>query len=134
MRGDALYRIIGGMVLVAFAIAVPVVKFHDAADLGAALSGNVMLIVGCLAIGLLGVLVSVSGARYLKRIGMMTDLIVRMVEEQSRVVTTEIAEGVGLHEVDVRERIEEMIHNRTIPTGTRITYVGGEKIVGQPKG
>jgi hypothetical protein len=134
MRGDALYRVIGGIVLVAFAIVVPIVKFHDPADLGAALSANVLLIVGCFAIGLLGVLVSVSGFRYLKRIGMMTDLIVRMVEERNQVVTGEIAEAVGLHEVDVRERIEEMIHKKVIPTGTRITYTGGEKIVGQPRG
>jgi len=88
-----------------------------------------LLPIGCLAIALLGVLVSAAGFGYLKKIGMMTRLIGRMVREQSHVITKEIAGAVGLHETEVRERIDEMIHKREIPTGTRITYIGGEKVV-----
>jgi hypothetical protein len=129
MKGDALYRIIGGIVLVVFAVAVPLVKFHDSRDIVAALSADILLPIGCLAIALLGVLVSAAGFGYLKKIGMMTRLIGRMVREQSHVITKEIAGAVGLHETEVRERVDEMIKERTIPTGTRITYVGGEKVV-----
>jgi hypothetical protein len=129
MKGDALYRIIGGMVLVVFAIAVPVVKFHGSPDIAAGLAADPLLPVGCLAIALLGVLVSGAGYRYLKKLGMMTALIGQMVDEQNHVITREIARAVGLHETEVRERIEEMIHKREIPTGAVITYIGGEKVV-----
>lgn len=129
MKGDAFYRIFGGIVLVVFSVAVLVVKFHDSRDIAGALSADGKLAIGCLAIALLGVLVSAAGARSLKNIRTMTGLIGRMVGEKSHVITKEIAGAVGLHETEVRERVDEMIKKREIPAGTRITYIGGEKVI-----
>ena len=129
MKGEAVYRIIGGIVLVVIAVAVPLVKFHDSRDIIGALAADPLLPVGCLAIALLGVLVCNAGSRSLKKIGMMTGLIEEMVRERNHVVIREIAGAVGLHETEVRERIDEMIARREIPAGTLITYIGGEKVV-----
>ncbi len=127
MKGDALNRIIGGIVLVVFAIAVPLVKFHDSPDIAAGLSADPLLPVGCLAIALLGVLVSAAGFRYLKKLRMMTGLIAQMVDEQNHVITKEIAGAVGLHETEVRERIDEMIHKTGDPhRDPDHLYRGGE--------
>jgi predicted ArsR family transcriptional regulator len=52
-----------------------------------------------------------------------------MVEEKNRIVTKDIAGAVGVDETDVREHVDEMIAKREIPVGTKITYVGGEKVV-----
>jgi hypothetical protein len=129
MRGDALYRVIGGIALVLFSVTVPIIKYSGSHDIAATLSADPLLPVGCLAITILGVLVSAAGVRSLKRIRMMTGLVERRVREENRIVTTDIAEAVGVHETDVRERVDEMIEKRAIPAGTRITYVGGEKVV-----
>ncbi len=129
MKTDALYRVIGGLVLAAFAIVVAAVKFHWAGGIGAVVSADPLLIVGCAAIALLGVVVSVSGARSVKKIRTMTLLIRGMVNDKNRVITEEIARSVGVHETEVRERVDEMIKRREIPTGTRIVYTGGEKVV-----
>jgi len=129
MKGDARNRIIGGIVLVLFSVAVPLVKFHGSRDIVAALSADVLLPIGCLAIALLGVLVSAAGFRYLKKLRIMTGLIAASMQENNRVITKEIADGVGLHETEVRERVDEMIGKREIPAGTRIIYSGGEKVV-----
>lgn len=130
MRGDALYRIIGGIVLMTVAAAVFTIKARTGGGVAAAVSGDWLLPVGCLAIALLGALVSVSGARAIKRIDTMTRLIGAMVHEKNRVATVDIAGTVGVHEVEVRERVDEMIKRREIPAGTRIVYTGGEKVVG----
>ena len=129
MKGDALYRVIGGIVLFAFAVIVAAVKYVGAPDIGAAVRADPLLVVGCLAIAVLGVLVSADGMKTIKRIRLMTGLIGRAVRENNHVVTTEIAAAAHVHEVDVRERIEEMIHARRIGAGTRITHIGGEKVV-----
>jgi hypothetical protein len=128
MKKDALYRVIGGMVLVGIAIVVLVVKLHDA-DILASVSADPLLPAGCLAIALLGVLVSNAGLKSLRQVGAMTRLIVTMVQEMNRVVTGEIAGTVGVHETEVRERVDEMIKKREIPAGVRIVYAGGEKVV-----
>jgi hypothetical protein len=129
MKSDAIYRIIGGIVLIIFSIAVPLVKRYGSADTVTVLSADPLLIVGCLAIALLGVLVAAAGMRSLKKTRTMTHRISQMAEEQNHVVTVEIAEAVGVHETNVRKRIDEMIGKRQIPAGTRITYSGGEKVV-----
>jgi hypothetical protein len=129
MRGDAIYRIVGGMVLIVFAITVAVIKFTGSPDIMGAVSDQVKLVIGCLAIAGLGAAVTVAGFRHLGKIRRMTELIVASVREENRVITREIAESVGLHETDIRERVDEMIKTREIPAGTRITYVGGEKVV-----
>ncbi len=129
MKTDALNRIIGGIVLVIFSITVPLVKLSGSPDIPMILSADPLLVVGCLAIALLGVVVAAAGMRSLKKLRIMTERISRMVNEQSRVITKEVAEAVGLHETEVRERIDEMIAKREIPAGTTITYAGGEKIV-----
>lgn len=129
MKGGALQKIVGGMVLVALAIAVPAVKLYGSGDILADLSADPLLIAGCLAIAVLGVLVSASGMKLLKKIEAMTRLIETMVREKNRVTTEEIARAVGLHETEVRERVDEMIRDKTIPAGARITYIGGEKVV-----
>jgi hypothetical protein len=129
MKGDALYRVIGGLVLVAFAIVVAAVKFHASGGIGAVLSADPVLIVGCAAIALLGVLVTADGVRSQKRIAAMTRLIGSMANEKNLVATAEIAATVGVHETEVRERVDEMIKGRLIGSGTRIVYTGGEKVV-----
>jgi hypothetical protein len=129
MKAEALYRVIGGLVLVAFSIVVAAVKFHSSGGIGTVLSADPLLAVGCAAIALLGAAVTVAGVRSLKRIETMTRLIETAVREKNRVVTTEVATAVGVHETEVRERVDEMIKERLIGSGTRITYTGGEKIV-----
>jgi len=129
MKSDGIYRIIGGIVLVIFSIAVPLVKRYGSADTVTVLSAEPLLIAGCLAIALLGVLVAAAGMRSLKKIRTLTERISQMVEEQNHVVTEEIADAVGVHETEVRERLDEMIGRREIPAGTRISYIGGEKVV-----
>ena len=129
MKVDAIYRIVGGFFLIAFSCALLLVKFWGAPDVIGALSSQILLVVGCLAIALLGVLVAADGSSSLKKIRMTTVLIERMVREESHVITKEIAEAVGFHETEVRERVDEMIKERTVPAGTRITYIGGEKTV-----
>ncbi|MBN2223217.1 MAG: hypothetical protein JW765_00930 [Deltaproteobacteria bacterium] len=130
MKRNAFSRIVWGIILVLFAIAVPLVKAHASPDIASALFGDALLVIGCLSLALLGVLVAAAGHRYLKKIRRMTGLIRRMVGEHNHIITKDVAGAVGLHEVDVRERIDEMIKERTIPAGTRVTYTGGEKVVG----
>jgi len=129
MKGDALYRVIGGIVLFAFAVIVPAVKYAGAADTGAAVRADPLRVGGRLAIAVLGVLVSADGMKTIKQIRLMTGLIETAVREKNHGVTAEIAAAAQVHEVDVRERIEEMIHAGRIGTGTRITHIGGEKVV-----
>jgi hypothetical protein len=129
MKSDALYRAIGGIILVAFAAVVYAVKISAAGGIAAVVSADPLLLVGCLAIGILGVLVSGAGVRWVKRVGAITRLIGSAVNEKNLVATAEIAGAVGVHETDVRERVEEMIKSREIPAGTRIVYTGGEKVV-----
>ncbi len=129
MKTDALYRVIGGLVLAAFAVVIAAVKFHWAGGIGAVLSADPLLAVGCAAIALLGAVVSVSGVRSIKKIGTMTLLIRGMVNDKNRIITEEIARAVGVHETEVRERVDEMIKGRLIGSGTRIIYTGGEKVV-----
>jgi hypothetical protein len=129
MKADALYRVIGGIVLAAFSIVVAAVKFHSSGGIGTVLSADPLLAVGCAAIALLGAAVTAAGVRSLKRIETMTRLIGSMADEKNLVATAEIAKTVGVHETEVRERVDEMIKERLIGAGTRIVYTGGEKIV-----
>jgi hypothetical protein len=129
MKTDALYRVIGGLVLAVFAIVIAAVKFHWAGGIGAVVSADPLLIVGCAAIALLGALVTADGVRSFKRVGTMTRLIGSMANEKNLVATAEIAKVVGVHETEVRERVDEMIKGRLIGSGTRIIYTGGEKVV-----
>jgi hypothetical protein len=129
MKAEALYRVIGGLVLVAFSVAVATVKFHASGGIGAVLSADPLLAVGCAAIALLGVLVTAAGVKSMKRVGAMTQLIGSMASEKNLIVTAEIAGAVGVHETEVRERVDEMIKERLIGSGTRIVYTGGEKTV-----
>jgi hypothetical protein len=127
---DAYSRIVWGIVLVLFAVAVPLAKAHGSPDVVSALFSDVLLMIGCLCLALLGVLAAAAGRRFLKKVRAMDELIGRSVHEENRIDAVKIAAASGLHEVDVRERVQEMIKKGEIPAGTRITYTGGEKVVG----